>query len=324
MTPANFWQTAAHHLEAGTPVFAALVVANTRGSPGTLGARLLLAADGSQHGTIGGGIMEADILRAARAGLRRQRDDPPQLQRLEHRNKPGTQHPSGLVCAGEQWNLNLWLQPQRDAATVRAFADAVAAQGANAVSLDIDADGLRITRDSAATGMQLQRHGQHWRYTESSLNPLRLAIAGGGHCGKALASLAAGLGYHVSVFDTRPDMLADDHAWPGAVGRTALSRYDELGDHLHHPELTTVVVMTTAMPEDIKALASVTDRDWPWLGVMGSRAKIHAIHEALAERGIRAARRERIHGPIGLPMKSDTPPEIAVSIMAELLVARND
>lgn len=321
LTSADFWQRVRAHLEAGSAVFAALVVGNTRGSPGTRGARLYVAADGAIGGTVGGGIMEAGIVRDARAGLRAGTDAPPRLQHFEHRNKPGTKHPSGLICAGEQTNLNLWLQPRRDLAAIDRFCRASADQDGPAATLVVDAKGLGVIDGGGQSGMQLRRDGDHWRYTESSRNPLRLAIAGGGHCGKALARLACELGYRVQVFDTRGEMLQTDD-WPAAVDRQRIDDYAKLGGHLHHPERTAVVVMTTAITSDIAALASVAETDWRWLGVMGSRAKIHEIHTALAVRGIAQPHIDAIHGPIGLPMKSDTPPEIAVSIMAQLLDLR--
>mgnify|MGYP003774839873 CR=1 FL=1 len=76
------------------------------------------------------------------------------------------------------------------------------------------------------------------------------------------------------------------------------------------------------MTQDIAALAALAGTPLHWIGVMGSVAKIHEIRAQLGARGIAQARIDAIHGPIGLPMKSDTPPEIAVSIMAQLLTER--
>jgi xanthine dehydrogenase accessory factor len=320
---AAFWRAVLARLDPGKPAFVALVVANTRSSPGTLGARLLVDADGNTLGTVGGGIMEANIITAAREGLRAGHDAPPTLRQLEHRNKPGTVHPSGLICAGEQTNLECWLKPGRDDAPIRAFCVALAADNGEAATLEIDADGLRIVPGGdAAAGIRLLRDGEYWQYRESSVNPVRLAIIGGGHCGKALARLAADVGYSVDVFDTRADVLGAHADWPAEVRCHLLSDYAELPAHLYWPTLATVAVMTTAMTQDVAALAALADTDVHWLGVMGSVAKIHEIRRRLAALGITQERIDAIHGPIGLPMKSDTPPEIAVSIMAQLLAER--
>lgn len=321
MNGGAFWRAVLERLDAGTPLFVALVVANTRGSPGTLGARLLVDADGNTQGTIGGGIMEANIVNAARDGLRAGVDAPPLLQCLEHRNKPGTAHPSGLICAGEQTNLNLWLKPGRDDAPIRAFCAAFAAEDDAAATLQVDAGGLHVTR-AQDTGMCLSRDGARWCYRESSVQPERLAVVGGGHCGKALARLAADVGYSVDVFDTRAEALVGVADWPSEVRRHRLADYAEMPAQLHWPALTTVAVMTAAIAHDIAALTVLADVGLHWLGVMGSAAKIHEIRAQLAARGIAQERIDAIHGPIGLPMKSDTPPEIAVSIMAQWLAAR--
>lgn len=323
MNNAAFWRAVLERLDAGTPLFVALVVANTRGSPGTLGARLLVDADGNTLGTIGGGIMEANLVRAARDGLRAGRDAPPSLEQLEHRDKPGTAHPSGLICAGEQTNLNVWLRPGRDAATIRAFCAALFADDGEASTLQIDADGLRVARQYGS-GMALSRDGERWCWRESSLNPERLTIVGGGHCGKALARLAADVGYRVEVFDTRAEALGGDAGWPVEVRRHLLTDYADLPARLHWPGFTTVAVMTAAMTQDVEALTALADVNVYWLGVMGSAAKIHEIRVRLAARGIAQERIDAIHGPIGLPMKSDTPPEIAVSIVAQLLAERRN
>jgi xanthine dehydrogenase accessory factor len=318
---AAFWHAVLQRLEAGRTLFVALVVANTHGSPGTVGARLLIDADGSTLGTIGGGIMEANLVRAARDGLRAGKYAPPSLERLEHRDKPGTAHPSGLICAGEQTNLDLWLRPDRDAAPIRAFCAALDADVGEASTLQIDAGGLRVTRANDI-GMQLSRDGERWCWREGSVNPERLAIVGGGHCGKALARLATVVGYRVEVFDTRAEALAGDADWPVEVRRHLLTNYADLPARLRWPELTTVAVMTAAMTQDVEALTALADVNVHWLGVMGSAAKIHEIRARLAARGIAQERIDAIHGPIGLPMKSDTPPEIAVSIVAQWLAAR--
>lgn len=318
----TFWQTAAQRLQSGTPLFASLVVANTHGSPGTLGARLLVDAHGDIAGTIGGGIMEARLIEEAHRRLREATDTKPELRLLVHR-KDGTEHPSGLICAGEQTVVNVTLEPKRHGATVRRFSGAVIAQGGPAVTLTIDADGLRLTDEADSAdiepGMSLIETQSHWSYRESSINPKRMAIVGGGHCGKALASLAVQIGYHVDVFDDRAGVLASGQ-WPRQARLHELTDYGDLNAQLHYPALTTVVVMTASVLHDIAALTSVAATPLHWLGVMGSAAKIHEIRTQLAARGIAQDRIDAIHGPIGLPMKSDKPAEIAVSVMAQLLV----
>lgn len=320
MTAESFWQSVSRRLDAGAPVYVSLVAANTRASPGTLGAHLLVDTTGNVDGTIGGGIMERNLIAAARERLHEQPHAPPVLQHFVHRKN--TADASGLICAGEQTNVNIILLPARDAESIQQFCAALGNQGERSADLVIDGDGVRLVDTGAAQAslgtMGLVNDGDAWQYRESSVNTRRLAIIGAGHCGRALAGLATQIGFWVDVFDTRPDVLHVP-GWPAAVRLHALNDYAELATRLQRKTMTTVVVMTTAMQDDIAALAAVAADELRWLGVMGSKAKIHDIRAALRERGIAKERIDAICGPIGLPMKSDTPSEIAVSIMGQLL-----
>lgn len=324
MTRTAFWRAVATRLAAGESVFVALVVAHTRGSPGTLGARLWLDAHGHRQGTIGGGIMESHVLAAGRAALA-QGGYRPHIRRLVHR-KNGGADASGLICAGEQTNLTAVLSPQADLEAVACFVRALEDQDEAVATLFIDANGLRVENqppDEARAPLRLVNADGDWSYAEESVARRRLAIVGGGHCGRALAGLGVTVGYTVAVFDTRSAVLAGQ-AWPDEVVCHVLDNYAELGAWLKRVTHTAAVVMTTAVTDDIEALTVLAPLACRWLGVMGSPAKIHAIRGALRERGIAKADIDAIAGPVGLPMKSDTPAEIAVSIMAQLLANEKD
>lgn len=313
----TFWQSVLQRLHHNRSVFVALVVANTHGSPGTLGARLLVDSDGRVEGTIGGAIMEAKLIEEAQQRLR---DETclPELTHLVHRKqnlRGGV--PSGLICAGSQVNLCLVLRPQQDTQTLERLCTAIAAQTAATLSIDAKGATLAVTKHTAP-GMHLDETGSNWHYRESSIAVRRLAIVGGGHCGKALANLASRVGYWVDLYDNRPSMFAH-HDLPQTVRCHLVASYDDLAEHINYPLLTTTVVMTASVFHDIDSLAAIAALPLPWLGVMGSGAKIREIQTQLRERGIDEPHIANIHGPIGLPMKSDTPPEIAVSIMGQLL-----
>ncbi|WP_423820985.1 XdhC family protein [Salinisphaera sp. SPP-AMP-43] len=316
MTISEFWRDVSERLAAGQRVFVSLVAAHTRGSPGTTGARLWVDNSGASHGTIGGGIMELRLIEHAREALAGGAM-PPERRRQVHRAGAGDEA-SGLICAGEQTHVSTILEPGRDDPAIQRFVQALERPDDAALALSIDPRGLAIVERTPPSAERIVfADGPEWSYIEHNLNPRRLAIVGAGHCGQALAKLAADIGYAVTLFDTRPACL--DGEWPAGIDAVCLDDFSQLATRLPHAEMTQVRVMTRAMTEDVIALAALAGQGCRSLGVMGASAKIRAIQRGLCDAGVSEPQRAAIQAPIGLPMKSDTPAEIAVSVMAELL-----
>ncbi len=320
----DFWQTLADHLAHGRRAFLALVVDNTRHSPGTVGARLLVTDDGETLGTVGGGVMERDVV--ARAARSLAEDDRLAELRTLHHRKRGDGERSGMICAGSQTNLYYLCRPEAEAETAAELA-ALTAAGRSG-TLRIDPGGMSVAAeppDLARPQRRLRRAGDDggdWRYEEELLNRRRLAILGGGHCALALARVMTPLGYDVAAFEgPQKEPAAELAEHVRSLERVADFR--DAGGRVEFPELTWAVVMTSDSPSDVRALAGLLPRPFPFLGVMGSSAKIREIRRRLAEEGFTGDDLERLTAPVGLPIGSDTPEEIAVSVAAQILQLRN-
>lgn len=317
------WQFVRDRLHDDRDVFVAHVAHNTRHSPGTTGAELAVADDGTTQGTIGGGIMEAEVLELAEEAHNAD-DFSPRFERLYHRNQAPddeTSRSSGLACAGNQTNVYHRVEPDADLETVADIVD----------RLDDDESGLvRISE----RGLELEDYapddiepphrfedGDDWSYTQQLLNWKRIAIIGGGHCGLALSRTMAQLGYAVTVFENRPDVFTfvDNDS---ATRKVAVDDYAEAADHIDHPAWTHVVVMTSNQPDDVRGLYGVAGGPYPYIGVMGAPAKLARIRSDLTDLGVDSETIDRFYAPIGLEMTSDTPDEIAISIAGEILRER--
>ena len=151
-----------------------------------------------------------------------------------------------------------------------------------------------------------------------------LLIVGGGHCGRALARAAALLSdFAVTLIDSR-DALTGNADLPGPVTVTPAD-----GDFAGIPALigprSFVVLVTQGYPTDRDALRQVlaASESPAYIGMMGSRKKVRTVREDLLAEGIAAERLDAIYAPIGLEIGAETPAEIAIAILAEIIAVRS-
>ena len=312
----EFWKKLDHILSQEQPVFMAVVGENTPHSPGTVGARMLVTPD-ITFGTIGGGIMEHELVKRARRILAGGTFSPT-LQELHHR-ATSTGEISGMICAGSQTNIYLVCQPDRDRETVAQIVQFIEKFRAGAV--EIDPGGLRLEArplDTVQPQMYMEKTGSHWQYVEQLINMRRVVVLGGGHCSLALSQVLQPLGYEITIFDDRKDIttfqenIYADHKY-------FIKDFQSAGSRIAFPELTRVIVMTTDYESDVRSLLGVVNHPFRFIGLMGSKAKITAIFKTLREAGVSEDFLEKITAPVGLSMRSNTPPKIAASIAAQLL-----
>jgi len=148
-----------------------------------------------------------------------------------------------------------------------------------------------------------------------------LYIIGAGHVGWHLAKFAADAGFRIHVVDDR-EKFANAERFPGADAIVV----DDIGEWLHRAELPAsayAVVVTRGHTHDFEAIRALAARDLRYLGLIGSRAKVARIFDALDAEGMPAECLDRVHAPIGLAIGAITPAEIAVSILAELIAIRH-
>src|SRR5437667_7385440 len=148
----------------------------------------------------------------------------------------------------------------------------------------------------------------------------RLYVIGAGHVGYHLAKLAQTVGFRLHVLDDR-EKFASRERFPEAAEVVV----DSIPEWLHTATIPTnayVVVVTRGHTHDLDALRSLAPRDLRYLGLIGSKAKVKRIYDALVEEGMPIECLSRIHAPIGLDIGAVSPEEIAVSILAELIAVR--
>lgn len=176
------------------------------------------------------------------------------------------------------------------------------------------ADGKNGTLDYETGGETVQV------FVESFPPPQRLIIVGAVHVAIPLHRLARMLGYHVTVIDAR-GALATPERFP--VADSLLSEWpDEAMEKLGLDNSTAVVVLTHDPKFDHPALAAALRSPARYIGAIGSRTTNQTRMEALREQGFSGEELDRINAPIGLDIGAQTPAEIALAILAEVVAAR--
>jgi xanthine dehydrogenase accessory factor len=163
--------------------------------------------------------------------------------------------------------------------------------------------------------------GQMEVYIEPIEPSPELYVIGAGHVGFHLAKLAGEVGFNVHVVDDR-EKFANRERFPDATEVVA----EDIPSWLTRtglPAHAYVVIVTRGHTNDLDALRALAPRDLRYLGLIGSRAKVARIYDALTDEGVPAERLGKVHAPIGLDIGAVTPQEIAVSILAELIAVKH-
>tara|TARA_Y100000588_G_scaffold388392_1_gene488489 strand:- start:38 stop:982 length:945 start_codon:yes stop_codon:yes gene_type:complete len=308
----SFWIKAQDKLQSGCRLFLALVVDHSKGSPGTKQAALLVSDDDEHFGTIGGGAMELDLLDEAKRLLALD-SFKPHLETLMHRSTEDG-NASGLYCGGSQTLLKIILR-QGNLPVVKEVVNCLEKDKTG--SLIFSPTGVQLTEENLSKPSISSVSGENWMVEWGLLNRKRVLVVGCGHCGSALAKQMDLLGYHVVVNEPREDLNTVQELSSRTVVRSF--PYDKAGSGIEHAALTFALVMTPSYPDDVDALSSLLSLPFPYIGVMGSSAKLNLIKKALLAKGHSDSDWSRIIAPAGLAIDSDTPQEIAVSVAAQIL-----
>lgn len=149
----------------------------------------------------------------------------------------------------------------------------------------------------------------------------KLVVLGGGHVGKEVARLGSFLDFEVTVIDDREEFVRKE-LFPEA-DHLYCHDFETLEEILPTDKNTFYVVVTRGHAADRSCVAQILNREFSYLGMIGSRLKVKKTLELLAEQGFLEEQLKRIHAPIGLKIGARTPEEIAVSIAAELILEKN-
>lgn len=310
---------------------------------------MLVFPDGTQVGTLGGGCVEAEVKRRVLFDLNS--GNGPAVLTFQLDDDYGWD--DGLICGGRMTILAHPLDPgstNQDSADYYSTLFALAESGegfTEAVVIDESAGlvvGDRYLFDSDGVSITCLAGQSAWERASIHLPPLAsrpkptvrsgiaylptlpritLLIVGGGHVGQAVARLAADVDFRVWVLDDREKYASRDR-FPSAERLIV----GDIGTMLRELVLylnsnTYALILTRGHNHDEEALYHLAGSNCGYVGMIGSRRKVRLIFEDLAAKHVSPEALTRVRAPIGFDIGSQTVPEIAISIMAEVIAHRN-
>jgi len=328
-------------LARGESLAAATIVTNEGSTPRTAGSKMLVFADGSIAGTVGGGLGEGLVIAAAKETLAIGES---RLMGIDMTGQAAAG--ADLICGGK---MRVFIERiEADAANQELYA-------ALAKSLAVGRSALVLTRvggeawggarclltpDGVAgicpeqtvlmaaraqgrgivAPILLEADGSQW-VLEPALALDPLYIFGGGHVSRPTCHMAALVGFAVTVFDDRPE-FANAERFPDARETVVFADLPACFAGRSMEANASVVIVTRGHAQDKDVLALALKTGAGYIGMIGSLRKRDALYDKLLQEGFTKDDLARCHSPIGLEIAAETPEEIAVSIVAELIEAR--
>jgi xanthine dehydrogenase accessory factor len=336
----------------GRPVILATMISQKGSAPRTQGTQFLIRSDGTFLGSIGGGRMEADVLKAAPSVFKQQTS-----RIISFRLKGEEAAETEMICGGEvdiylepfagsnpqdrelfEKVLDLWERSQTGLLATL-IQEGLPSDQANRKALLIpeelphlnaipwikpfleDHPNVLENQSRLPAGTLTTKEGAKI-LLERLTRPPQLYIFGAGHISLYLCALTKLVGFQVTLFDDRVD-FANPQRFPEADAIVVRSFEEILAQHSFDAEAYLVIV-TRGHLHDYQIVRQLLKAPHRYVGMIGSRHKRAVIFKALADDGFTESQIQSIHSPIGLDIYAETPEEIAVSITAELIQVRRE
>ncbi|MEI5996384.1 XdhC family protein [Paraburkholderia bengalensis] len=302
-------KSSARWLEQGHRALLVTVVKTWGSSPRPEGAMLAVRDDGAVVGSVSGGCIEDDLIdRVRQRGIEQTK---PEV--VSYGISAEEAHRFGLPCGG---SIQLVLEPLTQTSGIAQLCGALEDGWLVARALDMETGIARLSPAQATDGVEfdgrrlLTIHGPRYR----------MLVIGAGQLSRYLCNIAVGLDYQVTVCDPR-DEYTDEWNVPGTT--IVRTMPDDTVLDMKLDERCAVIALTHDPKLDDLALMEALKTPAFYVGAVGSRRNNAARRERLKEFDLSETELARLHGPVGMYIGSRTPPEIAVSILAEVTAVKN-
>ena len=322
------------YLERGSGGALATIVKKLGAAPREEGAKMFVGSDGKFYGTVGGGCTEAEVWQEARKVIKTG------AAKLLHYTMDGKQlEEDGMICGG---NVDIFVEPVADKyRTLYRAIPQLERQGVGALLITrfserefskslIREDGVVLGdapgEEARTDFQQYLREKKPVVSGNTVVEPLQtspvLYVFGAGHVSQYVSRVATMVDFNVTVIDDREE-FANTGRFPEAervIADDFLHVFDQLSFHGNEY----VVILTRGHKHDALVLEQVMRRPTRYVGMIGSKRKTRMVMDYMKQRGFDEKTLGSVYAPIGISINSETPQEIAVSIVAELIKVRRE
>lgn len=313
MNEKSFWEFAVESIKANLNIALITVADSSLSSPGKQGFKMLVREDNVYRGTIGGGIMEKQLIDYGLNLLSGKESK--QVKRLQHSPKTDLEH-SGLICGGFQ-SIIFSKLTKNNLVAVNDILENI--NGRKNGRLRLANDLFEYNKNTSNEKDFAFEYNNEENFTyEENIGLIDTAyIIGGGHVGLAVSQIMKFIGFYVVVFDHRQDIFTmNQNVY---ADEKIVTSYSDVAGFIKEGAKSYVVIVTPAHAGDKDALGAVAKMNLNYLGMMGSKRKIKTIFNNLVKEGIDKELLTKVHSPVGLEIEAETPEEIAISIAAEII-----
>jgi xanthine dehydrogenase accessory factor len=298
----KIWQHILTKLQDNQTVYLLTVIENSGSSPGRKGFKMMVAKDGFIFGSIGGGIMEFNLVEECLQLLNLEKKTI-FIKKQIHKGK--IKDGSGMICSGKQTVVFHPLDKNNTQGIVHLSPTS-------------------FTFIDKATDCRFKyeiNSLENWFFEEQISYKETLYIVGGGHVSLAVTETFVKLGFHVIVLDNRPSL--NTFVNNSLANEKKIIDYEFINNYIQKESTTYIIIMTNSYTDDQLVLSKVIRNNYNFVGVLGSKAKLKTMWQVLLKQGFTQQELDKIHAPVGLSIKSETPEEIAISIAAQIIQFKN-
>lgn len=317
--PLSTWLFILNHLQQNVPVMLLYVLESKGSSPGRQGFFMAVTAGGLIDGSIGGGVMEHKFVGLAKEKLVQQQQE--LSVRKQVHDKAASKNQSGMICSGEQTIL-LYTVGMEDLSVIQSIT--ISLQQHEKGRLQLSPAGLDFQSGLLPVN-DFQYHfisEQDWLYEEKTGFKNDLYIIGGGHCALAFSRIMSTMDFCIHLFEDRKGLNTFEQN-TYVHKKILVNDYSALKELIPSGGQCYVVIMTFGYRSDDIVVRALLKKDFMYFGLLGSAAKIDRMFTSYRKEGMAETDLLKIHAPVGLPINSQTPEEIAVSIAAQIIQVKN-